>query len=977
MADIKNKTTSIYINHAPAEQALVSLQKQADVLQQKIKKGEDAGKKMVTEITKLNRVQDDIKKVQDQIDKGLRPSFNQLQTTVSKLRNELKRMSEDAPGYAAKFKAFNKASTELDRLGRSINAVKTESGGLKGILSQALPVVGIAAAASAVTSFFSGAIEEAAAAEEQTARLTNVLDNLGKSDAFDRITQQSDNLAASLTYLDNDDINGVFEKLLTYGKLTEGQMAKLAPIIIDFAAKTRQSLPEATDVILKALEGNGKALKVFGINIKDAGTEAERFNIITTDLAQKVNGAAAAFGETFAGGVASSKQEIANLKEEIGGGLLPVWQAFLSVIAGAINGIKILAADIKNGVVDAFSRDGGFFRKLNEARQKGFEENKKNASNAAILMSKEDIEKQRIILNGAITLYQDYVKTIGSISKKSTAERLQIEQELNRQEQLISQYRSTYQQSLNDEQAKKDRDFEAGAEARAKAAKERSDKAAAEAKRRADEAKRLYEQAKRDYLSLEKQFTDEYSKETLRAIEYEIKKLNEKYDADVAGFKKALNFKLLTEAEYTQKLLQVEELRQKGLAEIRAKYAQAPAELLKTDKQPLPDIKIGKSDFGKFLETEAARLATNIADTKDKIELASGRKKLKLQLDLLQLERDQALLNTELTEQQRQIIIERYNQQRSAIVEASFQAQAERIIGYAQSAAGIFESLNQIASNADQTRIAEINANTEREREAAKKLLDGKIIDQQAYDKKVKAINDKNAKQLNAIERKEFERQKRMSIINTIINGAQGIVSTLAAKPGATDIISLGTFRAINVAIVAATTAAQIAAIASQKFVPKFAKGGLFDGPTHSQGGMPIINPRTGSKVAEIEGGEPILSRSTYRNNKPLVDALLYSSMYGGGQRIQPMYMQRGYTSLNLPDINTNVSRRQMFATGGIFNGGSEFGSSGNSEQLSQLINVFINKLNEPIKAYTVFSEANAAKEMADKVKSETTLSRR
>jgi TP901 family phage tail tape measure protein len=64
------------------------------------------------------------KVIQTQIDSGIRPSFNQMETTVKKLRNELKQMSEDAPGYAEKFAAFKTASTELDRLREKMNGAE-------------------------------------------------------------------------------------------------------------------------------------------------------------------------------------------------------------------------------------------------------------------------------------------------------------------------------------------------------------------------------------------------------------------------------------------------------------------------------------------------------------------------------------------------------------------------------------------------------------------------------------------------------------------------------------------------------------------------------------------------------------------------------------------------------------------------------------------------------------------------------------
>lgn len=127
------------------------------------------------------------------------------------------------------------------------------------------------------------------------------------------------------------------------------------------------------------------------------------------------------------------------------------------------------------------------------------------------------------------------------------------------------------------------------------------------------------------------------------------------------------------------------------------------------------------------------------------------------------------------------------------------------------------------------------------------------------------------------LEKQAFERDKRRSIIQAIINGALSITKTFAAygfTPAAW----------IAAGLQAIATAASVAVISNQKF----AKGGILQGATHAQGGIAAIDSRTGRKVAEFEGGEPlmVLSRNTYANNRDVIDALLNSSMQENGRRI-------------------------------------------------------------------------------------------
>jgi hypothetical protein len=85
----------------------------------------------------------------------------------------------------------------------------------------------------------------------------------------------------------------------------------------------------------------------------------------------------------------------------------------------------------------------------------------------------------------------------------------------------------------------------------------------------------------------------------------------------------------------------------------------------------------------------------------------------------------------------------------------------------------------------------------------------------------------------------------------------------------------------------------------------KFALGGFApEGPSHSGGGLKLVNPY-GAILGEMEGGEPILSRSTYANNRGLVDALMSS---GGRQlnmnRIQDATYNRERRLSNLSYAN-------------------------------------------------------------------------
>src|SRR5690606_39048327 len=140
-------------------------------------------------------------------------------------------------------------------------------------------------------------------------------------------------------------------------------------------------------------------------------------------------------------------------------------------------------------------------------------------------------------------------------------------------------------------------------------------------------------------------------------------------------------------------------------------------------------------------------------------------------------------------------------------------------------------------------------------------------------EKRKKEINEKYDKLERAEKLRAWKAQKKADILSATINTALAVTRALPNW--------------ILAAAAGIAGAAQVAVIASQK-PPQFAKGGLLpEGSSHAQGGIHLIDSRTNQNVGNIEGGEPILSRNTYQNNREVVDQLLYASQRKNGARIR------------------------------------------------------------------------------------------
>lgn len=121
-------------------------------------------------------------------------------------------------------------------------------------------------------------------------------------------------------------------------------------------------------------------------------------------------------------------------------------------------------------------------------------------------------------------------------------------------------------------------------------------------------------------------------------------------------------------------------------------------------------------------------------------------------------------------------------------------------------------------------------------------------------------LEEKKAK----IERKAFERQKRLQIAEATIAYSLGLVNIFAAK--SVTVYDGPILKALQAAVLTAQYISSIASISSAKF----AKGTVLEGPSHENSGIQMFNRRTGAYFGEAEGGEPILTKKTSQNRKAL-----------------------------------------------------------------------------------------------------------
>ena len=152
-----------------------------------------------------------------------------------------------------------------------------------------------------------------------------------------------------------------------------------------------------------------------------------------------------------------------------------------------------------------------------------------------------------------------------------------------------------------------------------------------------------------------------------------------------------------------------------------------------------------------------------------------------------------------------------------------------------------------------------MNNNASRQASRDEKILeerkDAGLITEQEYEQGVERI-----------QRKAFERKKKMDIAQVMIDTAVAVAKIkLNAAVMASNPVTIG-FMGISlsqIGLAVAAGVAQIAVIASQQFaqggmIEEFANGGLVHGKSHAQGGEKFA---VGGRVVELEGGEAVINK--------------------------------------------------------------------------------------------------------------------
>ena len=166
----------------------------------------------------------------------------------------------------------------------------------------------------------------------------------------------------------------------------------------------------------------------------------------------------------------------------------------------------------------------------------------------------------------------------------------------------------------------------------------------------------------------------------------------------------------------------------------------------------------------------------------------------------------------------------------------------------------------------------------------------------QKQEQKIQKEKEAAQKKQDALDKKRKKAQYERDMLQAIVNGAMAV--TYAA-------MNAWPVPAIPMmALAAATTAVQLGIMAANK---PYAKGGILEGPSHKQGGIPV-----GNTGIEVEGKEYVIRKKSTTPNVELLDMINRSE-----RKLNLDDFIDFYTSGKIKKNISSMSPRTRFAEGG------------------------------------------------------------
>lgn len=198
-----------------------------------------------------------------------------------------------------------------------------------------------------------------------------------------------------------------------------------------------------------------------------------------------------------------------------------------------------------------------------------------------------------------------------------------------------------------------------------------------------------------------------------------------------------------------------------------------------------------------------------------------------------------------------------------------------------------------------------LRARYETEDFLAKAQYENGLINEAQFRRRQQQLRKNQIAEENAIDKKIFDAQKKRdknSAKVDYLEALASIIPNLIITDKEADPVTIAIKSAITAAIATASFGAEMAAINSRKFFPKkFEQGGMVQGPSHQNGGVPFTVQGQGGY--EMEGGEFIVNKRAASLHRDLLEKI-NSSIKPVSAPAPMKFAQGGNVSSSVTNIN-------------------------------------------------------------------------
>jgi|13_taG_2_1085334.scaffolds.fasta_scaffold01839_5 DNA repair exonuclease SbcCD ATPase subunit len=248
-------------------------------------------------------------------------------------------------------------------------------------------------------------------------------------------------------------------------------------------------------------------------------------------------------------------------------------------------------------------------------------------------------------------------------------------------------------------------------------------------------------------------------------------------------------------------------------------------------------------------------------------------------------------------------------------------------------------AFNDVALENTKNRLAqdmeEVKNRYEIEDEILKSQLNNQLITESQFRKKQKDLRKIQVAEENAIAKELFNAEKKQDRNDAALDGVEAAAQSYLQAFQNYEPVTAAIVGSIGAGIALAQSTAQIGAINSRKyFDKKFADGGVVNGPSHAEGGVPFSVQGRGGY--EMEGGEYIINKRATSMHRDLLD------------------------KINNTGLNASRNRQTKFAVGGVVGAVTGLASVDYLEEIAMNTAMSANNSSKPVRAYVADKDLNS-----------------